>query len=110
MILTITISKVKKWSAEQNVSKLKSALLCNNDEVRKAAVLSLGQIGDKSCLPDLNNLLHNEEDMFVKREVEKAILSLQENGFDPIEEMPVIVPVAVNNRLEGNAVRVERQF
>lgn len=111
MILTITISKVKKWSAERNVIKLMGALQCNNEEIRKAAVLSLGQIGDRSAIDSLNSLLEREQDMFVKREVEKSIIAIQENGFDPVEEVSVIVPVSINNSLSSNnSVHVERQY
>jgi len=72
-MLLITISKVDRWGREKNFAKLVEALNYDDDEVRKAAALCLGRIGDTSLLETLEYALNNDSNMFVKKDIESAI-------------------------------------
>ena len=61
----ITISKIDRWGREKNFPKLVEALNHDDDEVRKAAALCLGRIGDNSLLETLEYALSNDTNIFV---------------------------------------------
>ena len=72
-MLLITISKIDKWGKEKNFAKLVDALNNDDDEVRKAAALCLGRVGDSSVLDSLEYALNNDTNIFVKKDIESAI-------------------------------------
>ncbi|OIP00949.1 MAG: hypothetical protein AUJ98_06080 [Bacteroidetes bacterium CG2_30_33_31] len=73
----ITISKIDRWSKSNNLEKLVESLKDERDEIRKAAALSLGHIGDSSVLDVLIYALDNDPNAFVKKDIEKAINSIK---------------------------------
>ena len=69
----ITISKVDRWGREKNFAKLVEALNYEDEEVRKAAALCLGKIGDASLLETLEYAFNTDPNVFVKKDIESAI-------------------------------------
>lgn len=80
MIYFNTIEKIKKLNKEKKVEKLAHFLSHRNDEVRKAALLSLVDIGYKSAIYDIQEMLKSEEDEFVQKIAKNAIEQLNSNG------------------------------
>lgn len=80
MIYFNTIEKIKKLNKEKKVEKLAHFLSHRNDEVRKAALLSLVDIGYKSAIYDIQEMLKNEDNEFVQKIARNAIDELNTNG------------------------------
>ena len=72
-MLLITISKIDRWGKEKNFARLVESLQHDDDEVRKAAALCLGRIGDSSILDSLEYAFNNDPNIFVKKDIKSAI-------------------------------------
>lgn len=96
----ITISKIDRWGREKNLTKLVEALNHDDDEVRKAAALCLGRIGDSSILDTLEYAFNNDSNMFVKKDIESAITLIKAKKY--IHGKPVFEDEVVNMRPNFN--------
>jgi len=92
----ITISKIDRWGREKNFPKLVEALNHDDDEVRKAAALCLGRIGDNSLLETLEYAFSNDTNIFVKKDIESAILLIKAKKY--IHGKPIFNEEVVNLR------------
>jgi len=96
----ITISKIDRWGREKNLTKLVEALSNDDDEVRKAAALCLGRIGDSSILETLEYAYKNDSNMFVKKDIESAITLIK--GKKYIHGKPIFEDEVVNMKPSYN--------
>ena len=92
-----TIKKIEKWSNNQDISRLIDALNCEDSEIRKASILSLGSIGDAVALESLQYIIDNDTDDFVKMTAEQAVVNIHKIGIDSrINLEPVQLQIAYN--------------
>lgn len=71
------IHRVNQWRKKGNISRLVNALNCSDSEVRKAAALSLGELGDPNAIQHLELAMDKDLDFFVKKDMERAIVSIR---------------------------------
>jgi HEAT repeat protein len=76
-MLLITISKINKWGQQGKVTKLLEALNNEDEEIRKAAALTLGRIGHSGLVDNMKTALYKESDIFVRFDIESAIKLLE---------------------------------
>jgi HEAT repeat protein len=84
--MKVTISRIKKWDKEKNVSMLIDALQTNETELRKAICLSLGESKSADALLALRYLEKNDSDEFVRITANRSISYMIDN----VSEMPYI--------------------
>lgn len=94
-MLLITISKITKWGKQGNTAKLTQALFHENDEIRKAAALTLGLLGDPNSINSLTQAIEKEENNFVRKDIESALTilrskELNDNNLDEVSQVVVI--------------------
>jgi len=77
-----TIEKIKKWCGQKKMTPLIDALNSSDVEVRKAAILCLGEIGDAVANDPLNHILENDPDLFVRNTAKRALENIQRVGID----------------------------
>ena len=77
-----TITKIEKWCAQKNISRLINALNNLDPEIRKASILCLGSIGDAIATESLEYIWNNDPDPFVRFEANRAIKNIQKIGLD----------------------------
>jgi hypothetical protein len=82
MIFNVTINKIKKWSKDKNLEKLVNSLENKDAEIRKAAVLSIGALGDKAAIDYIRYIYDHEPDYFVKQDVQRSIEKLEHSMYD----------------------------
>jgi len=82
-MLLITISKIDRWGRERNINKLLDSLKYDDDEIRKAAALCLGRVGDASILEILEYAYKTENNIFVKKDISSAIRQIKDKKFIP---------------------------
>lgn len=80
-MLLITISRINKWGQQGNISKLLSALNHEDEEIRKAAALTLGKIGDHKIIEHLTYAIELEQNVFVKNDMETSLMMIKEKKF-----------------------------
>ena len=92
----ITIAKIDRWGRENRIDKLVEALHHESDEIRKAAALCLGKVGNSKILDSLETALESDPDYFVRKDIEKAIASIRSRIHQEIHEYrpeaPKVVP------------------
>ncbi len=94
--MLITISRIKKWGKNKEVSKLIDALQSPDAELRKAICLSLGETKSADALLALRYLEQNDRDVFVQMTARRAIAFMIDN----VSEMPHIKYVAAEAKPE----------
>jgi len=71
--MTISISRIKKWEQNQNISKLIEALQTDDDDLRQSICLVLGQSKSIHALDALRYIENNDNNEFVKITARKSI-------------------------------------
>ena len=92
-----TINRVEKWCTKKDMPKLIDALNCEDAEIRKAAILCLGSVGDAVALDYLDYIVKNDPDKFVRIDAQRAIDNIYKVGIDSrISLEPEKVKIAYN--------------
>ncbi len=87
------IHRINQWRKTGNVNRLISALTCQDSEIRKAAALSLGEVGDPNTIQHLQNAFDRDSDFFVKKDIERAIDSIRGKSIGTYTFNDINVPV-----------------
>ncbi|MBN2746073.1 MAG: HEAT repeat domain-containing protein [Bacteroidales bacterium] len=96
-MLLITISKINKWGQQGKVTKLLEALSNENEEIRKAAALTLGRIGHSGLVDNMKIALLKETDIFVRFDIESAIKLLESQPEQILVSANIQKPQEVEN-------------
>jgi HEAT repeat protein len=73
----MSITKINRWAQKGNINKLLDALHNENEEIRKAAALTIGQVGDSSHVEYLVSALKQESNFFVQQDLKSSISIVQ---------------------------------
>ena len=76
----ITKRKIIIWERNNQTSKILPAINSDTYNIRIAAIQALGNIGDKSSVPDLVELL-DYNNKFIRIEVENSLLKIDSSDF-----------------------------
>ena len=76
----ITKRKIRIWERNNQTSKILPAINSDTYNIRIAAIQALGNIGDKSSVPDLVELL-DYNNKFIRIEVENSLLKIDSSDF-----------------------------
>ena len=76
----ITKRKIIIWERNNQTSKILPAINSDTYSIRIAAIQALGNIGDKSSVPDLVELL-DYNNKFIRIEVENSLLKIDSSDF-----------------------------
>ena len=80
-MLLMTITKINKWANDGNISKLFFVLERGEDEeLRKAAALSIGKLCDSSHSKVLSQLISQEKSPFVKKDMLSALEQIKDRA------------------------------
>ncbi|RLD45815.1 MAG: hypothetical protein DRI86_04960 [Bacteroidetes bacterium] len=71
--MNISITKVKRWEKEQNLSKLIQALQTNDDDIRSTICLILGRFNSSDAFTALQYIEKHDDNEFVKLSASKSL-------------------------------------
>ena len=77
--MLLSISRIQKWEQDQNISKLIEALQTNDDDLRPAICLVLGNSNSIHALKSLQYIEKNDDNEFVKIAARESIKNLIPN-------------------------------
>lgn len=76
----ITKRKIKLWERENQISNILPVIHSDTYTLRIAAIQALGNIGDKSVVSELIELL-DHKNKFIRTEIENALLKIDSSEF-----------------------------
>jgi len=97
--MLISISRIKKWEKGHKISKLIDALQTDDDDLRQAICLVLGNSKSVHAIKGLQYIEENDSNEFVKIAARKSLKNLMANiNFEELEpqiinEQPILSPV-----------------